>query len=174
LTQGQLTQTNYNFDTSEFQGNNIPVITINGVVFTDPGMILNDHGTDPETAGHQESVDWTDRGIISGIRLWVGYADNAHGGVAAAGSFQCADANHTCLPENPWQGSPNTTFLGNSISGGCNNPGTVVINPALSCFDAGALRIEQVVTTTPEPTVLLTLGIGLVGLALLSRKRLKA
>src|SRR5205809_7295917 len=33
LTQGQLSRANYNFDTSEDLGNNIPVITINGIVF---------------------------------------------------------------------------------------------------------------------------------------------
>jgi len=173
LTQGQLTRTSYNFDTSEITGPNVPKITINGIVFNDTGMVLNDHGTDPEAQLHQEAVDWTSLGSSGGIQLWVAYADNAHGGTTGAGSQQCSDANHTCLPENPWFGSPNTVFLGGPVAGGCVPTGGSTINPDLSCFDAGALRIELAPVQTPEPSILLTLGTGLIGIATAFRKGLK-
>jgi hypothetical protein len=173
LTQGQLSRANYNFDTSEDLGNNIPVITINGIVFNDTGMVLNNHGNDPETGTHQEAVDWASLGTTGGISLWVGYADNAHGGTTGAGPQQCTDANHSCLPEDPWDSSPNTTFLGNPVAGGCINPGTATLNPSLSCYDAGALRIELAPVRTPEPSVLLSLGTGLIGIAMVLRKTLQ-
>jgi hypothetical protein len=69
--------------------------------------------------------------------VWFGYADTAH-------TDACADTTgqvpNNCLPDNPWQGSPNTLFVGaaggSPGAGGCARPGFS------TCFDAGAIRIE--------------------------------
>lgn len=158
-----LTQTaGFNFDTSDFARDlsfvGSPTITVNGIAFTDTGHILNNPG-DPGGLVHQEAADWTLVNTLSGLRLWVGYADDAHSDPT------CADANHTCLPENPWSGSPGTKFIGNpTVSPFCVRPGTT------SCFDAGAIRIEAV----PESSTIILLATGLLGVALVSRKRAKA
>jgi PEP-CTERM motif-containing protein len=160
LTQAQLTQ-GFNFDTSDLVAAGTPTITINGLLFTDLNKVLSDKGTDPVTGAHEEAVDWgTAIGTLGGIRVWVGYADTAH-------TDPCTDANGTCLPENPWQGSPNTFFLGNAVTdaNGCIRPG---VNP---CFDAGAIRIEAV--AAPEPSALLLLGTGLVAIVAWRGKLLK-
>jgi PEP-CTERM motif len=158
-----LTQTSgFNFDTSDLGFAGIPTITVNGITFSDTGQILNmPHGVDPGGATHQEATDWTLLGTSGGLRLWVGYADNAHGPTA------CADANGTCLPENPWQGSPNTTFLGAPTG-----PTGCVRTGITSCFDAGAIRIEAV--GVPEPSSIVLVGTGLLGIGFLARKRAKA
>jgi hypothetical protein len=160
-----LTQTNgFNFDTSDLLLSSQATITINGsVVFTDDGRILTQpHGVDPLNTSHNEAIDWTNpsTAISGGFHLWVGYADNAH-------TNTCADADLNCLPENPWQGTtPN--FIGSAATStsGCLRPGIT------SCFDAGAIRIEN--AAVPEPSPLILIGMGLLGVAFVTRKRGKA
>jgi hypothetical protein len=166
LTQNQAGTGGFNFDTSDLLYTGTPTITINGtIVFSDDKKTLSQpNGADPLTTTHQESVDWTSptNNTSGGIQIWLGYADTAH-------SDPCSDADHNCLPENPWQGSANTTFLGNPVStapnAGCDRPNTP------SCFDAGAIRIESI--NTPEPSALLLFGTGLLATIFLIRKNAK-
>jgi hypothetical protein len=179
LTQNPTAPGNFNFDTSDVTCANgsvstcpAPVIkvTIQGagtVSFTDgtpANNVLHDNNSDPRTAAHNEAKAWTLLGSLAGVKLWVGYADDAH-------TDPCTDGNEgpgtagNCHPD-PWQGSFNTIFLGNLVTkvtpDGCARPGST------QCFDAGAIRMEfdsssQIFATTAEPSTMLLLGIGLVG-----------
>jgi len=163
-----LTQTaGFNFDTSDNNGLNCSssapcatTLSINGVVIPLSGpnaTALANFNTDPGGAAHNEATDWGTKvfnGGPGGLSVWFGYADNAH-------TNPCADADGNCLPENPWQGSPNTLFVG-ATGGptGCDRPGIT------ACFDAGTIRIEvNPLAITPEPASMLLLGFGLIGLA---------
>jgi hypothetical protein len=153
----------FNFDTSDLFSTanaSIAIGTTGGTfTFTDTGRILTmPNGVD--TSGqHQEAVDWTADGTLGGIQLSLGYADNAHSGSDTGGL--CADADRDCLPgtgsaSSPWSGTPGVTFLGGAVTS------TACARGTTSCFDAGALLIQQV-ATTPEPSALLLLGVSLLG-----------
>jgi PEP-CTERM motif len=184
LTQNSTTPGNFNFDTSDVlcagsvSACPAPVIkvTIQGVGTvpfidgTPANNVLHDNNSDPRDSAHNESKAWTLLGSIAGIKLWVGYADDAH-------TNACADAGEgpgtagNCHPD-PWQGSFNTIFLGNLVTestpDGCARPFSV------QCFDAGALRMQfdstsQILAVT-EPSSVLLLGFGLIALAVCGSK----
>jgi len=181
LTQNPTTPSDFNFDTSDVKcaGSvatcTAPVIKVTTVergtvVFVDgtpTSNVLHDNNTDPVNGSHTEAHAWTLLGSLSGVKLWVGYADDTH-------TDPCTDAAEgagtagNCHPD-PWQGTFDTIFLGSPVTSGCLRPGST------SCFDAGALRIQFDSTTfiqaTPEPVSILLLGFGLAGLAAFRRYR---
>jgi hypothetical protein len=173
----------FNFDTSDRDGTAIgtcspslpclTVLSINGTSIPLSGGQANalaNFNNDPGGTLHNEASNWNGavfNGGPGGLIVWFGYADNAH-------SDQCADTTGTvasnCLPDNPWQGSPNTVFIGGTVNGvqnvGCDRPNTP------NCFDGGAIRIEiNNAISTPEPASVFLLGVGLIGFAALLKKR---
>ena len=180
LTQNSTAPGNFNFDTSDVTCANgsvstcsAPVIkvTIQGVgtvSFTDgtpTSNVLHDNNADPRDLAHNESRAWNLLGSIAGIKLWVGYADDAHTNACADGDEGPGTAGN-CHPD-VWQGSFNTIFLGNLVTestpNGCARPFSV------QCFDAGALRMQfdssSQIFATAEPSSMLLLGFGLIALA---------
>ena len=173
-------QSNFNFDSSEANGRSLCLgngacqtsMFINGVAVplsaaTTANSALADFNLDPQGIENNEASNWNNAVANTGpggYTLWFGYADTAH-------TLPCSDhlgsVADNCVPDNPWQGSPNTVFLGSSVAGvGCDRPGFP------SCFDSGAIRIEANPTiVTPEPSAIFLLGVGLMGLAAWGRKR---
>jgi len=97
---------------------------------------LNNFNTDiPNQVTHQEQRPWSAQPYVDAINytLRLGYADNVHG------------CTTNCFP-NPWNGSPNTTFIGagQTFPGFPCAPGT--------CFDAGAILITGVTVISGRMT----------------------
>ena len=183
----------FNFDTSEHvfndgsvtscgqSGGGLPTCVMSLSILTNLfGLVivplplnnaLNNFNTDSGGSNYQEAANWTQvLNQIGGLSVFIGYADNANTG-------GCADLTGTisgnCLPDNPWQGSPNTIFAGMSTGGaGCSVPGIT------SCFDAGAIRIDvndpPSPTPVPEPATMTLLATGLAALVARRQRRANA
>jgi hypothetical protein len=131
---------------------------------------LNNFNGDPGGT-HQEARNW-ETSVLNqpgGLHVWVGYADNAHPGEPNPPGT-CGDMAGqiplNCLPDNPWQGSPNTIFAGQAVPNtpelqGCLRTGIT------SCFDAGAVRIEvnePLQEAVPEPASMTLVCTGVAAL----------
>ncbi len=154
-----------NFDTSDNCGPGTlvnscagilaPSVTVNGQKFTD-GTTTNNvlgfnySGGNPTA---NEAHEWVLIGTSAAgdFQVFVGYADNSH-------TQGCQDAiGANCVPDNPTPGSATT------------------IGSLGSNFDSGAIRIFGVTPPrVPEPSTLLLLGAGLVGLVAWGRRRNEA
>jgi hypothetical protein len=184
-----LTQTGagnqFNFDSSDRGGTGAAcspgapcatTLTINGVAIALSGAQVNalaNFNTDDASIIHQEASAWGPavfNGGPGGLVVWFGYADTAHNSACTDTTGVGGEIAGDCTPNNPWQGSPNTTFIGGTVTtapgAGCDKTGIT------SCIDAGAIRIQvnDVPVTTPEPSVLMMLGVGLVAIAFVTRK----
>jgi len=185
-----LTQTainnSFNFDSSDRGGQAggpcnalnpcATTLTINGVNIALSGAqvnVLANNNVDDGSVIHQEASAWGPavfNGGAGGLIVWFGYADTAHNSACPDTAGLGGEIAGDCTPNNPWQGSANTLFVGNTVTtapgAGCDKTGVT------ACFDAGAIRIQvNDGVTTPEPSVLLTLGIGLVAIAFVTRRR---
>jgi hypothetical protein len=166
-----LSQTSgFNFDSSEGNaaGCGAPPcatsITVNGfaILTNAPSTNLANGNADPNGSAHNEASNYVAAGgVANSFTVATGYFDNVH-------TNPCADADGNCQPD-PVSGP---------FAVGTTAPGFVETNPnhcnpaTASCFDAGVLLITALrPPTVPEPSSLLLLGAGIMGVAAWATRR---
>ena len=110
----------------------------------------------------------------------VAYADNVHTNVCGSGSGGGLPGgltgNPTCLP-NIFNGAGGTTaatfFFGTSAFNPFpqNNPFHCPTGAAMGCWDGGVILITNTSSVIPEPSSLVLVGSGLLGVAGWGRRR---
>ena len=162
-------------------------VIINGTTIALSGPNVNalaNFNSDDGSAGHEEATNWdsaVNTSLPGGGILWFGYNDTAH-------TNACSDTDANCFPfisggacaagsiTGCWNGTGGSTaatvFLGQAAlwGEGGTGPGHGC-TPTGGCWDGGTLLIQGVSAVTPEPSALLLLGTGLVGLATWVRRR---
>jgi hypothetical protein len=173
-----LTQTGgaagYNFDTSEGNpggcGIGAPAcatsITINGVLIGGGNNLLANGNADPGGNNHNEAANYAAYGATPAVSVFTGYADNVH-------LDACADADHNCQPD-PFANSATDHLIGEGTDAPTGfvetNPNHCSTTPGTNtCFNAGVIWIVNGAVgerrAVPEPSTLLLLAVGIMGLA---------
>jgi len=181
LILSQTGATSFNFDSSEGNGVGCNVgtpctttIVVNGVTIGGGNTVLANGNIDPNNATHNEAANYTPFGSTPAFSVDTGYADNTHTD-ACADSAAVSPAS--CFPGSTsrWDnGAGDTLIAGGNTAPGFPNPPSAnhCVPTATDCFDAGVVRITALeVPRVPEPSTLLLLGVGIMGLAAWGRSR---